>query len=259
MNGANGVHGAGARLASVPDGDGDDDRRADGAGSGPAGVSERRLLRLAFDLHDGALQSVVGLATDLRLFRMQLSAVLEDGHRELLLGRVDDLDARLLELERELRELAESLEPRSLLERPFTDVLRDELDSFSERSGVATALRLDGDFSELTASQRLALLRVVQEALTNAREHGAARSAAVTVIEDGAGVRLEVRDDGRGFAVEAARRRADAEGRLGLSGMHQRVALLGGSLDVGSRPGGPTVVSALLPRWRPGEAAPLPS
>jgi signal transduction histidine kinase len=60
-----------------------------------------------------------------------------------------------------------------------------------------------------------------------------------------------VRDDGRGFDVERALVRAAERGRLGLVGMAERVRLLGGRLEVDSRPGGPTVVSAVIPRWEP--------
>ncbi|MBD0328532.1 MAG: hypothetical protein ICV64_00280 [Thermoleophilia bacterium] len=233
--------------------------RARGAASSPAvqlegalgDATERRLLRLGFDLHDGALQSVVALGADLRLFRDQLAGVLAGGHAGLLLGRVDDLEARLLDLERELRELAGSLESTSLASRPFREAMRAEVDAFAARSGVSASVTLAGPLDQLTASQRLALLRIVQESLTNAREHGGASTVAVEVAEDPGGVELVVHDDGCGFSVDDALEAAAADGRLGLAGMRQRVALLGGDFEIDSRPGGPTVVSARLPRWQP--------
>ena len=214
-------------------------------------ATERRLVRLAYDLHDGALQEVVALASDLRLFRSQLANVVDDAHREIVFGRVDDLDARLVELERELRELAQSLEARSLVEKPFEDVARDEVDTFRERSGISVSLRLDGSFDAASVSQRLALIRILQEALANVREHSGARHVAISIVEGSDGVRLIVADDGCGFDVDEAFRAADEGGRLGLSGMNERVRLLGGTFAVESRPGGPTTISALLPRWSP--------
>ena len=56
-------------------------------------------------------------------------------------------------------------------------------------------------------------------------------------------------DDGRGFDPETTVARAARAGRLGLVGMHERVRMLGGQTQIDSRPGGPTVVSAVLPRW----------
>jgi two-component system sensor histidine kinase DegS len=66
----------------------------------------------------------------------------------------------------------------------------------------------------------------------------------------------EIVDDGRGFDLDRARLEAAEDGRMGLAGMHERIRLLGGTFDVESRVGGPTVVRASIPRWRPaGESA----
>jgi signal transduction histidine kinase len=219
------------------------------------GASERRLVRLGLDLHDGALQELIALAVDLRFFRTQLAGVLGDEHRALVLGRVDDLEARLIELERELRELIHSLEPRSLVERPFAEVVQQEVDGFRARTGAAASLVLDGEFDLLTASQRLALLRVTREALANAAEHAAATTVDVSIVEREDGAHLVVRDDGQGFDFDRAAGRAAQQGRLGLSGMRARIGLLGGSFTVETRPGGPTRVVAHVPRWTPGAAS----
>jgi signal transduction histidine kinase len=73
--------------------------------------SERRLVRLGFDLHDGPMQDIAALAQDLRFFRSQLAPYLEDAaEAERILGRVDDLEARLVTLDRDLRDLARSLD-----------------------------------------------------------------------------------------------------------------------------------------------------
>ncbi len=216
-----------------------------------AEATERRLVRLAYDLHDGALQEVVALGSDLRLFRSQLVNVVGEEHRDIVVGRVDDLEARLVELERELRELAHSLEARSLVEKPFEDVAREEVDTFRERSGISATLTLAGAFEAPSVSQRLALVRILQEALANVREHSGARRVEVSIVDAADGVRLEVADDGCGFDVGEALRGADERERLGLSGMTERVRLLGGTLTVDSRLGGPTTIAAHLPRWSP--------
>ena len=65
----------------------------------------------------------------------------------------------------------------------------------------------------------------------------------------------QIVDDGRGFEVAKTLIRAAKRGRLGLVGMGERVRLLGGSFDVDSRPGGPTSISLVLPRWQPVAAA----
>ncbi|MGH2995582.1 MAG: sensor histidine kinase, partial [Gaiellaceae bacterium] len=145
-------------------------------------AGERRLTRLGFDIHDGPLQDIAALAADLRLFRSQLERVTRDHELEdVLLGRLDDFDARLTELDGDLRELAHSLESPSAVGRPLPDVLRRYAEAYSRRNGIDVAVDLRGDFEVLSASQRLALARIVQEALTNVREHSGAREASVTV------------------------------------------------------------------------------
>jgi signal transduction histidine kinase len=212
-----------------------------------AEANERLLVRLGFDLHDGPLQQVHVLAQDLRLLRDQIERLVDGESRHAVLGCFSDLESQLADLHRDLRDLAHSLEPRALLEESLPDAVARELAVFERRADVATTLSLVGTFDALTDSQRIALLRVLQEALSNVRRHSRATSVAVTVADEGGGVRLEIRDDGRGFEPDASP--SGDESGLGLVGMRERLRLLGGALEVTSRPGGPTTLTATLPHW----------
>jgi signal transduction histidine kinase len=214
--------------------------------------SERRLVRLGFDLHDGPMQDIAALAHDLRFFRTQLAPYLEHAAEgNLLLGRVDDLEARLVTLDRDLRDLARSLDAPALSQMRFRDALAHVIGQFERKSGVQVERSETGDFSDLTSSQRIALLRVVQEALNNVHEHSQARRAKVTVNAGRAGLSAEIYDKGVGFDVEERLVQAAKAGHLGLVGMSERVRLLGGKLEIDSKPGGPTRVFARIPRWQP--------
>jgi signal transduction histidine kinase len=215
--------------------------------------TERRLVRLGFDLHDGPLQDVAALTTEVKLFKRQLAGVVPDGevnHR--LLGRVDDVEARLRAVSAELRELARSLEAPTLLKVPFGQLVRKEVAQLEQARGVRVTLDLQGDPNVLSPSQRIALLRVVEAALSNVREHSDARKVTISIAVGRAGVRAEIVDDGSGFDVEDSLLRAARDGRLGVIGMSERIRLLGGSFDLRSGPGGPTTVTVVLPRWRGG-------
>jgi signal transduction histidine kinase len=196
-------------------------------------ASERRLSRLGFDLHDGALQHVAALRADLRR--------LEAHH----------LDQRVAELDRVLRELAHSLEPASLMRRPLERIVEAEADALRERSGIEVRTTIAGDFGAMTQSQKIALVRVLQEAFTNVREHSNATVVDVEVVASRSSVDLQVRDNGDGFEVARTLQDAAQRGRLGLVGSSERVRLLGGSFDITSRPGGPTTVMVTLSRWQP--------
>jgi signal transduction histidine kinase len=212
---------------------------------------ERRLLRLGYDLHDGPIQDLVALATDVRLAGSQVAEHVDGPARAVVAGRLDDLSAQIVELDRTLRELAQSLEPTSVLESSLTDVLQREVDSFRARTQTRTTLDLVGDLDSLTASQRIALYRIVQESLANVREHSGANEVRIEVRSGNQGTEARIVDDGRGFEVATTLIRAAKRGRLGLVGMGERVRLLGGSFDVQSSPGGPTTISLVLPRWQP--------
>jgi signal transduction histidine kinase len=218
--------------------------------------SERRLARLGFDLHDGPIQELTAFAGDLRLLRRQLaSTVAAHEHGDVLLGRMDDLEARLVELDRELRELSTAAESSALMTRPFPALLSAELDAFAGRNEIEVRLSLRGRSDTLTASQRITILRIVQEALTNVQAHSRASEVTVTVFLGRTHVSVEVTDNGCGFDVGRALVQAARTGRLGLVGMSERVRLLGGRFDLRSSPGGPTTISAIIPRWRPLEAS----
>jgi signal transduction histidine kinase len=206
-------------------------------------ASERRLSRLGFDLHDGALQHIAALAADIRHLRPQLGAAVT--------GQLDSVEKHVSELDRVLRELAHSLEPASLLRRPLERVIEAEINGLTERSGIDVRSRMIGDFGTMTHSQKIALIRVVQEAFTNIREHSNATFVEVTVTGGRSSVEVQIEDDGDGFEVTRTLQAAAQRGRLGLVGSSERVRLLGGSFDIRSRPGGPTTVSVTLPRWQP--------
>ena len=213
---------------------------------------ERRLARLGLDLHDGAIQELAAFAGDLALLRKQLSGALATHeHGDILIGRIGDLEARLVELDRELRELARSAESSALIAKPFGELIAEQVEVFSARHDIETDLALRGQFDSLTASQRIALLRVVQEALTNVREHSGASRVSVTVFPSRTHVFAEITDNGCGFEVERTLVQAAKGGHLGLVGMSERIRLLGGRFDIQSRRGGPTTISATVPKWRP--------
>jgi signal transduction histidine kinase len=218
--------------------------------SDPISAVERRLARLRFDLHDGPQQDLHLLAQDLRLFRDQLRPMIA-GHADegRVGGRLDDLEAQLVALDGDLRQLATTVESPFLAPDSLPDVLRQLTEAFAQRTGVIPQTRLHGSLSTLTDSQQIALLSLVREALSNIRQHSDADHVEITIEAGDDGVRVEITDDGGGFDPRSTRVRAARAGRLGLVGMHERVRMLGGNTQIDSRPGGPTVISASLPPW----------
>ena len=217
-------------------------------------ASEKRLARLGYDLHDGPLQDLAALTADVRLARTELHRHLRLADQQVIDGRLQDLEARAVDIDLSLRELATSLEPKHVLELPLVTVFQREIEAFERRTGIETLLDINGDFGGFSASQRLALFRAVQEALTNIREHSDATVVEVSLEARPSCTELRVIDNGSGFDVTRVLIDAARRGRLGLVGISERVRLLGGTFDVISRPDKYTELFVSLPVWRPAEA-----
>jgi signal transduction histidine kinase len=222
--------------------------------------SERRLTRLGFDLHDGALQDVALLAGELAAVRDRLETAL--GPTPLgqeLVAKLDDLAGVVAFLDGDLREVAVSLDSPGVARRPFAETIHGAVRAFSARTSIEPTVELTGDFMVLTDSQRIALLRIVQESLTNVRDHSCATEVRVAVHAHRDYVEAAIEDNGCGFRVEAALTDAARRGRMGLLGMMERVRMLGGSCDIRSNPGVGTTVAVTIARWVPAVARPAPS
>jgi signal transduction histidine kinase len=209
-------------------------------------AAERRLARLAYDLHDGPLQELVALAEEVRLAANQIDGVVPEGDRARVRGRFQDIEARLVSLEEALREIAHgSRSATSVALAPIEETVRAELAPLELR-GFATDFHSEGDFGELSDSQKIALARVVQEGVANVRKHSGATSVSVVLRATSKGTELMIRDDGDGFDVSALGR-----DRLGLAGVGERVRMLGGEVEIESEPKKGATLWARLPHWRP--------
>ena len=214
-------------------------------------AAERRLMQLGFDLHDGPIQDVLALAADIRLLQEQVYPFVLADHRDQAHGRFDDLSARLVELDHELREIAHSLETKSVVSRPLGEILHREVDGFAERSGIRVSLEIRGDPDSLSSAQRITVFRAIQEGLANVREHASASTVDIRVRARRSAIEVQITDDGIGFEVERAVAKAAERGRLGLVGIAERVRMLGGTFEMESAPGGPTRLRLILPHWQP--------
>jgi len=141
----------------------------------------------------------------------------------------------------EARALVAAFSPVDLEGSTLPDALRRLTDRFAAQTGLRLDVELADAAAHLDRDQEVVLLRAVQEALTNVQRHAGARRVVVRLLADAGGVRVEVGDDGVGFAV------GTAGVGYGLAGMRGRVAQVGGELDVDSSVGGGTRVVVRLP------------
>jgi PAS domain S-box-containing protein len=191
-----------------------------------AGDAERR--RMERNLHDGAQQRFVSVALTLGLAQARLKERPEAA-AELLSASMRELHTGL----EELREIARGLHPAILTDRG----LRLALEALAER--LPLDVELDAPGERLPEHVEATAYYIVSEALTNVVKHAEAQEARVSVRRDGAVLRCEVADDGRGGA--------DPSSGTGILGLQDRAEAAGGTLSLASPAGGGTVVVAVLP------------
>jgi len=142
--------------------------------------------------------------------------------------------------------------PASFATKRALDIrIAREVSALREGTGIEVELELSGSFGDLTESRRIVIFQVVREALSNIREHSGAQHVQVRVLEQKGMVDVSVEDDGAGFDREAALLEAGALRRFGLSGMIERVHMLGSKLEIESAPGVGTRIGFLLDAWTP--------
>lgn len=215
---------------------------------------ERRLRRLAFDLHDGALQELAALAGEVAYMRRQIVPLVDEDFRDRVDGRFDDLQARLTAVDQTLRAFTATVKgEREPIEALDTQIAR-EVAAVRDETGIEADLEINGSFGNLTESRRIVIFQIVKEALSNIREHSGAEHVSVRVIEREGSVEVSVEDDGRGFDRDAALLEAGLLRRFGLTGMRERVEMLGSELEIDSERGVGTRISFVLDAWVPSDS-----
>jgi PAS domain S-box-containing protein len=207
---------------------------------------ERR--RIARELHDQMGQHLTALGLGLKVVKDATpdSSPMRD--------RLEGLQALTDLIGREVHQLALRLRPTALDDLGLQAALANYAEGWSERSGIEVDFHGAGlDGVRLPALIETALYRVVQEALTNVLKHSAARRVSVVLQRSPGQAVAVVEDDGRGFDVDSDPATGTAERRLGLLGMRERVALVGGTLTVESDVGRGTTVIARVPILGDGE------
>ncbi len=209
-------------------------------------AQEEERRRVAYEVHDGPTQVAIAAHQHLQAFA--------DDHPSGSTMEPGELD-RALELAQravtEARHIIENLRPTALDDFGLAVALRmrvEELEKEGWEIGHEDALGEE----RLPDEIETALYRIAQEALANVRKHARTTRARTRLARRGSKVRLEVWDEGRGFDPSSASREGGSPGeRVGLSSMHERVALLGGELKITSRPGAGTSLVVEVPLREP--------
>ena len=209
--------------------------------------AEVERARVARELHDGALQSMIAVAMQLDVLRRQSALQSETVPEEL--ERLHDL---LLEEARKLREFMQQMKPLEVNAKTLRAHLTELIQRFQRETGITTEFVCESNLSTLRAQFCDTVVRIVQEALVNVRKHS---SAGHVLVQLGRGVghwRLTIADDGHGFSFSGCLSLKDLEAESkGPVVIKECVRSIGGDLRLESIPGRGSKLEITIPQKRP--------
>jgi two-component system, NarL family, sensor kinase len=201
-------------------------------------LQEEERRRIARELHDSTAQHLVAGTLGL----MQIAAV-ADGNPAVLKACAE-VEASLDKGLRELRIFTYLLHPPNLEREGLSATLREFVDGFCRRTGLAAAVRVSGSVDYLPFDLQRTLLRVVQEALANVQRHAMASRVSLVLRQRAGRVLLRVSDNGKGIADATAGGEPQRFG-VGIRGMRARLKQFGGELRIKTKSRGTTLVAVV--------------
>ena len=206
---------------------------------------EEGMRRISHELHDGTCQALMAVSLDLALLDRRLRS-------ESVRATIRDVRAQVLDVMHGVRQMSHLIHPPVLDDFGIIAAMESMGAKYSEASGLDVRVESPDAGTRFTPAIELLMFRAFQEGMTNIIKHAGAKSVRIGLgLKEGM-LRLELRDDGRGFDAQAYFRSPPNSAGLGLIGMRERVAHYGGTFQITSRVGGGTVLDVRVP------AAPAP-
>jgi two-component system sensor histidine kinase UhpB len=202
-------------------------------------VQEDESRRLARELHDQVGQVLTALKVNLQVIERQPAAA----PVALKIEECAQLaDAAL----QQVRTLMLDLRPPQLDELGLAVALRSHAERVVTPANLALHFSAPDALPEMPLAIEIVCFRITQEALTNILRHAGARNVWIELAVAGDKLKLTVRDDGKGFDLAEAHRRAMGGGSIGLLSMEERAALADGRIEISTAPGAGTTVRAMF-------------
>ena len=212
-----------------------------------ASAQEEEQRRISRELHDQIGQTVTGLSLGLKALEQGLA---KGSNGEAATEQVRWLEQLAAQIGRDIHRTASDLRPTAIDDLGIFKAIEAYVAEWQERYGIRVDIQTFGRDNSLPADVAAVLYRLVQEGLTNVLKHANASKVSIVLEKKSEGLALVLEDDGIGFDPENVGRIASGGGRtsgLGLSGMKERVALLGGTIAVESAPGKGSTIFVQIP------------
>jgi signal transduction histidine kinase len=209
-----------------------------------AGAVERS--RVARELHDGAVQSLIAMEMQVDVTRRQTA-----GESERVSAELERIQGLLREEVLKLRELMQEMKSIDVDARKLPNFVKDTVDRFRRETGIDAHFVVDIEPSGVSPRVCREVVRIVQEALVNVRKHSRAKQVLVRLFSHGDQWKLTVEDDGRGFDFSGRLSQAQLEeAHKGPVVIRERVRLIEGQLTIESTPGQGSRLEVTIPQQR---------
>ncbi len=202
---------------------------------------ERRAI--AEELHDEPLQDLIALAYGAEAAVNEIPETFPQAR-----AKVAWIREQCVRVSRELRRISYDLRPSILDQLGLVPALRWLTERMTTEGHVTTELAIEGQTERMDRQVESCIFRVVQEALTNIRKHSGAGKASVLLTYTPDSLWVKIEDNGRGFEVKGAMERLASDGHMGILGMRERAAAIGGDLVFESGPATGTRLRLRVPR-----------
>ncbi|MDX1377903.1 MAG: sensor histidine kinase [Anaerolineales bacterium] len=205
-------------------------------------AQESERQRIARDLHDETGQALTAIGMGLRGLSSKLRTKTKDPLETL--HKLESLTANSL---KELQRIISDLRPSHLDDLGLSAALRWYTNRLQKDTSIRIRMDILGDEQAMDDAAKITIFRIIQESLNNIIKHSQADQVNIHLGYEPKKVRINVRDNGIGFDLEQVQIKPSQRPSLGLAGMEERAALLGGTVSVQSSPGYGTEVEAVIP------------
>ena len=201
---------------------------------------ERR--RISRELHDSTGQLLVALKLNVNQLKSEFTSANGNGEGQRIL---QDTEAVVEEMSRQLRTMSYLLHPPLLDEAGLVSALRWYVDGFASRSSLKVTLDVPRQLGRLPQILETTIFRLVQESLTNIHRHSESKTGSIRILSNDNEVLVDVSDEGKGFSFESEVAGRTSRPGVGILGMRERVHRLGGKLEILSDSSGTHVIARL--------------
>jgi PAS domain S-box-containing protein len=201
-------------------------------------IREEEQTRIAREIHDVLGQQLTVMKINVNLLNGKVA-----NSNEQVKVKLQELSGLIDETIQTVRKISSELRPKLLDDLGLVAAMDWHLKEFEKQSGIRTYFNEPEEEWELSEKTKTGLFRIFQEALTNVARHAQATQVQVALTKNNGQLRLSITDNGKGFSLQEAAQKKT----LGMLGMKERTAIIGGDYQIHSEPGKGTSVIILLP------------